>query len=180
VEIPVGPNVTPDKKIISPYRLLWQVPYQRGSLKAVAYSGGREVASQEIRTAGAPAKLVLIPDRTVIQADGDDLSFITVRVEDKDGNLCPTADNVIHFQVSGVGAIAAVDNGNAATSEPFHANYRKAFDGLALLIVRSQEQAGSIEVNATSDGLDRAAIKIGTEPVPATTDRRQTGDAPVD
>jgi beta-galactosidase len=160
VEIPVGPNVTPDKKIISPYRLLWQVPYQRGSLKAVGYSGGREVAAQEIRTAGAPAKLVLIPDRSVIQADGDDLSFITVRVEDKDGNLCPMAGNLIQFHVQGVGDIAAVDNGNAASTEPFRADYRKAFSGLALLIVRSREQAGTIDVTATSGSLERASVRI--------------------
>ena len=160
VEIPVGPNVTPDKKIISPYRLLWQVPYQRGSLKAVGYSGGREVAAQEIRTAGAPAKLVLIPDRAVIQADGDDLSFITVRVEDKDGNLCPMAGNLIQFHVQGVGDIAAVDNGNAASTEPFRADYRKTFSGLALLIVRSREQAGTIDVTATSGSLERASVRI--------------------
>ena len=162
VEIPVGPNVTPGKKFLSPYRLLWQVPYQPGSLKAVAYSGGREVASHEIRTAGAPAKLVLVSDRAVIQADGDDLSFITVRVEDKDGNLCPMADNLIQFRVQGAGDIAAVDNGNAASTEPFHADYRKAFSGLALLIARSRDQAGTIEVTATGDNLEKASIRIQT------------------
>ena len=162
VEIPVGPNVTPNKKIFSRYRLLWQVPYQPGSLRAVAYSAGKEVASQQILTAGAPAKLVLVPDRNVINADGDDLSFITVRVEDKDGNLCPTADNLIHFQVKGAGDIAAVDNGNAATTEPFHAGYRNAFSGLALLIVRSRDAAGQVDVLATSDNLAEAAISIRT------------------
>jgi beta-galactosidase len=180
VEIPVGPNVTPERKFVSRYRLLWQVPYQPGSLKAVAYASGREVSSEEIRTAGPAAKVVLIPDRAVIQADGEDLSFITVRVEDKNGNLCPVADNLIHFQVSGAGSIAAVDNGNAATTEPLHANYRNAFNGLALLIVRSREQAGSIDVSATSDGLEKAAIKIHAHPASVTTDRRQTGDAPAD
>jgi beta-galactosidase len=160
VEIPVGPNVSPEKKFVSPYRLEWQVPYQAGTLKAVAYSAGREVAAQEIRTAGAPAKLVLIPDRTVIQADGDDLSFITVRVEDKDGNLCPVADNLINFQVRGPGDITAVDNGNAASTEPFHANYRRAFTGLALLIVRSRDQAGTVDVTATSDKLEKASIRL--------------------
>lgn len=165
VEIPVGANVTPEKRFVSRYRLLWRVPYQPGSLKAVAYSGGTEVASQEIHTAGSPAKVVLVPDRTVIQSDGDDLSFITVRVEDKDGNLCPTADNLIHFQLNGVGDIAAVDNGNAATTEPFHANYRRAFNGLALLIIRSRDQAGTIEVLASSENLTKAETTIRSEPL---------------
>jgi beta-galactosidase len=162
VELPVGVNVTPDKRIVSHYRLLWQVPYQPGLLKAVAYSDGREVASQEVRTAGPPAKLVLVPDRAVIQADGDDLSFVTVRVEDKDGNLCPMADNLIHFHLQGAGDIAAVDNGNAASLEPFHADYRKAFSGLALLIVRSRDQAGTVEVTATSGHLEKAIVRIQT------------------
>ena len=163
VEIPVGANVTPEKKFISRYRLLWQVPYQPGSLKAVAYSGGTEVASQEIHTAGSPAKLVLVPDRSVIDADGDDLSFITVRVEDKDGNLCPTADNLIQFRVNGAGDIAAVDNGNAASTEPFHANERRAFSGLALLIIRSRDQAGTIQVLASSENLVKAEATIRSE-----------------
>jgi beta-galactosidase len=163
LEIPVGRNVNPDKKFSTRYRLLWQVPYQTGRLRAVAYSGGIEVASQEVRTAGTAARIVLVPDRSVIQADGDDLSFVTVRIEDKDGNLCPAADNLVHFQTTGVGAIAAVDNGNAASTEPFHSDQRRAFNGLALLVVRSSEQAGKIRVTATSDNLEQTEIVIRTE-----------------
>ena len=67
----------------------------------------------------------LEPDRAVIHADGEDLSFVTVRIEDKDGNLCPLADNLVQFRVEGAGRIAAVDNGNAATVEPFQATSAK-------------------------------------------------------
>jgi beta-galactosidase len=164
IDIPVGPNVSPDKKFQTKYRLLWQVPYEPGTLRAVAYSSEREAASQEVHTAGLPAKIVLVPDRNVIHADGDDLSFVTVRIEDKNGNLCPTADNLVRFQVNGGGEIEAVDNGNAATIEPFHADHRTAFNGLALLIVRSQDHAGKIQVIATSDGLAQSEIEIRTEP----------------
>jgi beta-galactosidase len=102
-----------------------------------------------------------LADRNVIQADGDDLSFITVRVEDADGNLCPLANNLVHFRVSGSGRIAGVDNGNAATVEPFHANRRKAFNGLALLIVRSSSnEPGSIDVAASAEGLEGAHLEI--------------------
>jgi len=162
-EIPVGANVTPDRKFSSKYRFVWRVPYQPGSIKAVAYSGGKQVASQEIRTAGTPARIKLSADRSLIHADGDDLSYITVRVEDKDGNLCPDADNLVHFNVTGAGDIAGVDNGNEATTEPFHADHRKAYHGLALLIVRSRESAGRIHVVATGDGLAQAQLEIRTQ-----------------
>ena len=165
IEIPVGKNVSEDGKFLTKYRLLWNVPYQPGVLKAVAYVGGNAVAQQEIRTAGAPYKVVLVPDRTHIIANGDDLSFVTVRIEDKDGNLCPMADNLLHFKVSGAGEIAAVDNGNAATTEPFHADYRKAFSGLALLIVRPGRTPGTIEVAASSDGLASATAEITVAPL---------------
>jgi beta-galactosidase len=159
-EMPVGHNVSDTGKFLSKYRRIWEVPYQPGTLKAVAYSGGKQVAEQEVRTAGAPARIKLIADRSVIHADGDDLSYLTVRVEDKDGNLCPLADNLIHFDVSGAGEIAGVDNGNAATTEPFHADHRKAFNGMALLILRSHNEPGKIHVDATGDGLAPAQLDI--------------------
>lgn len=165
VTLPVGPDVSPDKIFVSKYRLEWQVPYQPGDLKAVAYRNGKQVAVDEVRTAGAPARVKIAPDHTSILADGDDLSFITVRIEDRDGNLCPSAGNLVHFNVTGVGSIAGVDNGNAATEEPFQADHRKAFSGMALLIVRSKKgQAGRIHIAATSDGLTAAAADVTTHP----------------
>jgi len=163
VEIPVGKKVSDTHKFTSKYRLEWDVPYQPGTLRAVAYKDGAQVAVGEVQTAGAPSRIRLIPDRSAIDADGHDLSFITVRVEDKDGNLCPLADNMVHFKVEGAGHVEAVDNGNAATTEPFQADYRKAFNGLALLIVRSEaSHVGEIHVTATSEGLQAAAARLTT------------------
>jgi beta-galactosidase len=160
-EMPVGANVSPDRKFVTKYRLVWQVPYRPGELKAVAYQAGKQVATDEVRTAGSPARIELIPDREVIAADGDDLSFITVKIEDKNGVLCPNADSLVHFSVSGAGTIAALDNGNAATAEPFQANQRKAFSGMAMLIVRSKRgQTGRIQVSAVSDGLSQVAVQL--------------------
>jgi beta-galactosidase len=162
-EMPVGKKVSPDGKFMSKYRRVWQVPYEAGTLKAVAYQNGKQVAVDEVRTAGAPAQVKLLPDRAVIQNDGYDLSFITVRIEDKDGNLCPMADNLVHFDVTGAGFIAAVDNGNAATEEPFQADHRKALNGLALLIVRSKVgEAGKIQVVASSNRLASSRVEIAT------------------
>jgi beta-galactosidase len=161
VELPVGPNISKDGKFKSKYRLMWEVPYAPGSLKVVGYRDGKAVASDEVRTAGAPARISLAPDRRTIRADGEDLSFITVRIEDKDGNLVPGADNLVQFKVEGAGGIAAVDNGNAATAEPFQADHRKAFSGMALLIVRSNRGApGTIRVAATSEGLQTAQTAL--------------------
>ena len=161
VELPVGPNVSRDRKFVSKYRLLWQVPYERGTLRAVAFRNGEPVAADEVRTAGPPAKITMLPDRRSIHADGDDLSFVTVRIEDGRGTLCPGADNLIRFEVAGAGFVQAVDNGNAATIEPFQARQRRAFNGLALLIVRSKAgPGGKIQVTAAADGLESGKTEI--------------------
>ncbi len=152
--MPVGRNTSDDLKFETKYRLLWQVPYAAGELKAVAYPGGKAVATDVVRTAGAPARVAIEPDRSRIHADGEDLSFVTVRIEDADGNLVPGAGNLVRFTLDGPATIAGVDNGNAATVEPFQADYRKAFNGLALLILRGKAGApGAIKVTATADGL---------------------------
>lgn len=173
-EMPVSKEVIPEGKFVTKYRRIWQVPYQPGSLKAIGYAHGKQVAVDEVRTAGLPALLRLIPDRASITGNGVDLSFVTVRVEDKDGNLCPLADNLIHFDLSGDGEIAGVDNGNAATVESFRADHRKAFNGLALLIVRSKKVGdGTIRINASSDGLTSAAATITTRREPMESPRNE-------
>ena len=164
-EMAVSKAVIPEGKFTSKYRRIWEVPYEPGELKAVAYQDGKQVAVDVVRTAGAPARVKLRPDRSMIADDGDDLSFVTVRIEDKDGNLCPLADNFVHFEVTGAGTIAAVDNGNAATDEPFQADHRKAFNGLALVFVRSKPDApGRIQVLATSSGLAQDVVEITARP----------------
>ena len=165
VSLPVGLKISDSGVFVSKYRLLWQVPYAPGVLLAVARRGGQEVARDEVHTAGAPARVRLLADRDHIAADGDDLAFVTARIEDAEGYLVPTAGDSIRFKVSGAGTIAAVDNGNAATTEPFHADHRQAFNGLALVIVRSRAaQAGPVAVSAESGNLARATMTISTQP----------------
>jgi beta-galactosidase len=163
VVIPTSDRSRKPATFSSTYRLAWDVPWQPGALRAVAKTGDRVVATDEVRTAGAPARVRLQPDRSEIAADGSDLSFVTVRIEDRDGNLCPMADNLVRFSIAGPGRIAAVDNGNAATTEPFQAPYRRAFSGMAMLIVRSQKaSAGEIRVVAESEGLASGTITLRT------------------
>ncbi|TCC90030.1 DUF4982 domain-containing protein [Pedobacter frigiditerrae] len=142
--------------------VMWKVNYEVGTLKAISRKGGKEVLVREIKTAGAPAKIELIADRKNIKADGKDLSFITVRVLDKDGSLVPNADNLVNFKIEGEGFIAGVDNGFQASLEPFKASYRKAFNGLCLAIIQAKEKAGTIKLTATSNGLASSSILITT------------------
>lgn len=146
----------------SKYRLSWNVPYKAGNIKIVAYKNGKEVATKKISTAGKPAKIRLIADRSAIDADGKDLSFITVRIEDKDGNLCPNASNLVNFEVTGNGVLEAVGNGNSASLESFQKDFIKAFYGKSLAIIKSNEIAGSIKITATSKGLLSETIFIST------------------
>ena len=146
----------------SKYHVMWRVPFEAGILSAVKKKDGRLVQEKEIHTAGEPAKIELMPDRSRIKADGRDLSFITVRILDEEGNLCPRADNLVRFDVSGAGSIAGVDNGYQASLEPFKADYRKAFNGMCLLIVQAGNEEGEIHIEADSDGLEPAEHNIVT------------------
>jgi len=147
------------------YRLKWeQVRYQPGSIKAVGYDkDGKPICSTEVKTAGEPARIELTADRNAITADGRDLSFVTVRIRDKDGNFCPRADNDVHFEIDGPAKIAAVGNGNPVSYESFRADHRKAFNGLCLLVVRAETTAGKIKVTATAEGLEPASLTITAE-----------------
>lgn len=140
------------------YRLMWlDVNYEPGELKAVAYKEGKFIGEKILRTAGEPYSIKLTPDRDVINASGNDLSYILVEAYDKDGNLCPLADNMIRFEIEGPGVIAAVENGNPQSLEPYVSNYRKLFYGKAMFLLRSLEnESGSIVVSAKSENLRTA------------------------
>lgn len=155
-----GRSLGTKRKAGDDLHVMWRVPFEPGTLKAVSRSHGRVVLTQEVRTAGQPAKLMLIPDRKVIKADGSDLSFVTVKVVDANGTVVPGAENLVNFQLSGEGLIAGVDNGSQISHEPFKANHRKAFHGLALAIVQSKGKKGRIVMNATADGLASASVTI--------------------
>lgn len=144
------------------YRLMWMdVNYEPGELKAVAYKAGKVIGEKVIRTAGEPYSLKLTPDRAVIDATGKDLSYILVEAYDKEGNLCPLADNLIQFEIKGPGMVAAVENGNPQSLEPYVANYRKLFYGKAMLLIRSLEsESGSISVVAKSENLKMAKTMV--------------------
>lgn len=144
------------------YRLMWMdTKYESGTVKVVAYDkDGKAVAEKEIHTAGKPDHIELVADRSVIDANGKDLSFVTVKVVDKEGNLCPLADNEISFKVKGAGTYRAGANGNPASLESFQTPKMKVFSGMMTAIVQSTEKAGKITLEATGKGLKKGTLLI--------------------
>jgi len=142
--------------------VFWRLPFEPGVLKAVSRKNGAVVLTKEIRTAEEPARIVLSPDRKTINADGSDLSFVTVKVIDKNGTTVPLADNLIKFKVSGDGSLVGVDNGNQISHESFKGKHRKAFHGMALAILQAKQKPGRIYLEATSDNLQAASVVIYT------------------
>ncbi|MBN2128901.1 MAG: DUF4982 domain-containing protein, partial [Sedimentisphaerales bacterium] len=144
------------------YRLRWDdVVYEPGELKIVAYKGGKEWATDVMKTAGPAAKLLMQPDRATIAADGQDLSFVTITVSDKDGLLVPRSSNRVHLSIEGPGEIVATDNGDPTSFESFQSKDRDAFNGLCLAIVRANPgQGGTITLKAESEGLKEATVTL--------------------
>jgi beta-galactosidase len=140
--------------------VMWRVKFEPGVLKAVSRKNGKVVLVKEIKTAGKAAKIVLTADRSNIKADGKDLSFVTVQVQDANGNPLPEAEQQINFDLKGSGTIAGVDNGDPVSHAPFKANYRKLFHGKALVIVEAKHQPSNIVLTASSNGLKSAIVVI--------------------
>ncbi|HTV39348.1 MAG TPA: beta-galactosidase GalA [Candidatus Sulfotelmatobacter sp.] len=149
--------------------LEWEVPYAPGTLSAKGYdSSGEVVSSTEEDTTGAPAAVELEPDRSTINADGEDLSIITVSVHDQPGRVVPTASNLVHFAIQGPGKIIGVGNGDPSCHEPDQYPtqsgwQRSVFNGLAQIIVQSSKIDGTIALTATADGLQPTTIYIQSQ-----------------
>lgn len=147
------------------YRLMWMdTRYEPGEVEVVAYDKeGNAVARRVMRTAGKPYRIVLEADRSTIKADGKDLSFVTVKVVDKEGNLCPNAQHLVKYSVKGAGSYRAGANGDPTSLELFHKPQMKVFNGMMTAIVQSSEKAGEITLTATAKGLKSAKIVVKTE-----------------
>ena len=147
------------KKDSHEYHLMWRVKFEPGEVKAVARKDGKVVADKVIRTAGAPAALRLTADRTHFgkNPNGDNLAFISVEVVDKDGNLCPRAEDQIFFDVEG-GRIVGTDNGNPVSMERFKEPKRKAFNGKCLVVVATD--GGDVKLKARGYQLQGGEILI--------------------
>jgi len=156
-EKPVGENTN----LIATFK----VPYEPGVLRAVALDNGIEVASKELKTVGAPAKVKLTADRSSITADRNDLSYVKVEVTDAQGNLIPNGTIPVTFSVSGVGEIAGSGNACPTDMESFNNSVCKTYRGQALVILRPAKEvkAGTITLRAVANGLTAGEINIAVK-----------------
>lgn len=157
------------------YATFW-VPYEEGTLSAVAYDENGQVIPEaelkgrtEVKTTGEAAKLSVRADRTAISADGKDLSYLTVDVLDAEGNIVPDAENRVTFDVEGAGVLVGVDNGSSPDHDSYKADNRRAFSGQLVGIVQSQKNVGKVTVTVSADGLEPATVEIDTTPVEGVT-----------
>ncbi|MDO4659130.1 LPXTG-anchored adhesin/beta-galactosidase BgaA [Streptococcus sp.] len=148
--------------------LEWKVAYQPGTLEAVARDeAGKEIARDKITTAGQPAGVRLVKEEHAIAADGKDLTYIYYEIVDSEGNVVPTANNLVRFQLHGQGQLVGVDNGEQASRERYKAQpdgswIRRAFNGKGVAIVKSTEQAGKFTLTAHSDLLKSDQVTVFT------------------
>lgn len=151
-------NDTPQNR----YRLMWMnVKYEPGTVKVVAFDeNGKAAEEKEMHTAGQPYQIVLDADRKKITADGEDISFVTVSVVDKNGVPCPTATNQLKFKVSGSGTYRAACNGDATSLELFHKDTMKLFSGKLIVLVQSSKTAGKIKLEVNGTGLKSSTLSL--------------------
>lgn len=147
---------------LSKYRVKYAVPYERGELKAFGWIDGNVVDSTTLKTTGLPARIQLIPDPPEIEANLNDLCYVTVQVLDQNGNLVPDATLPIQFEIQGEGRLAGVGNGNPRDMKSFQTPSVKTFRGRCLVILQPSRQPGSIKLSASADGLRSDPIEIHT------------------
>ena len=142
------------------FRSVVKVPYSPGTLRAVAMEAGRKVAESVLETTGQPARIKLTADRAVVHAGGQDLSFVTVEVVDDRGRVEPTAAQNIQFAITGPGTIAGLGNADMTSGQPYQGTEYKVFHGRALVVVRASAAAGTIDLTASTPGLEPASVQI--------------------
>ncbi|HEU4902535.1 MAG TPA: glycoside hydrolase family 2 TIM barrel-domain containing protein, partial [Flavisolibacter sp.] len=144
----------------SKFMALFDVRYQAGTLKAVGYSGGREVSTAELNTAGVPVTVKLTADRTTLRADNQDLSYVTVELLDAKGRRNPKAEHLVQFELSGPATVVGVGNANPVSLESYQKLKRKTWQGRCLAVVKAGEAKGTITLKAKTAGLPAATITL--------------------
>lgn len=151
-----------DSTVQNRYRLMWnETVYEPGELKVVAYdASGNPAETKVVRTAGKPHHLVVTPNRTTLQANGDDLVYFTVQVADKDGNIVPTDTRAVRFKVDGAGTFEATANGDPTSLRSFQKPEMDLFSGAATAIARSAKTPGTLRFTVTAPGVRPATSEI--------------------
>ncbi|MDE3151745.1 MAG: DUF4982 domain-containing protein [Gemmatimonadota bacterium] len=145
--------------------LEWNVPYAPGTLEARGFSKGTQVLTTKRETTGAPARLELVPDRAAIDADGEDVAVVEVRVVDAQGRVVPDAGPTVEFAISGMGRLIGLGNGDPSDHDPDKGTLRRAFNGRCAAIVQASKSPGDLHVSASARGLGPATLAIACRPV---------------
>ena len=162
-----------EEQKLHPEHLAWQVPFESGTLRAEGVKNGKTVCVKEVRTTTNPYKIKLsymmaefVERRNIppLAADDRDVVVIKAAILDKENNLVPVAENLVHFSVEGEGKIIGVGNGNITSHEPNKASSRRAYSGLCVAIIQSTTKVGQFNLRAESNGLKSDEIKIKTVP----------------
>ena len=141
----------------------WTTTFQKGTIKAVGRNGGKVVAEQVLKTASEASKIIVTADKQTVSNDWNDVVFITAAITDEEGNLV-RADNKVTFTVTGPGVIAAVDNANLTSTEPFQGTERLAYRGKCIAIIKASADKGKITITATADGLKSGSVSVDAAP----------------
>ncbi|SFC91924.1 beta-galactosidase [Zunongwangia mangrovi] len=144
------------------FKTIFEVPYESGVLRVIGYDDDSNKESFELKTAAKPARIALSADRTKLDANGRDLSFVDVVITDKQGVLNPNANNLLHFELEGPGEIIAVDNASLKFTGKYSSKSRKAWKGRAMVIVKSNKEPGTIKLKVNSNKLESNFIEIET------------------
>jgi beta-galactosidase len=143
---------------------IWNLTYEPGTIRAVGKNKGQVVATDELKTAGAPVKIVLSADQRAVTPTFDDVVFVNARIVDANGVEQPNAENRIHFAVSGPGRIAVVDNADRTDHDPYQASDRTAEKGRATAVIKATGTSGQITITATADGLQGSSVSVSAAP----------------
>jgi beta-galactosidase len=147
--------------------ITYQILFAPGELKAVARNDGKEAATDILRTAGKPARLVLSTDapNEPLTPDWNDVRYVVASLVDEHGTRLPDSSTVVHFAVTGPASVIAVDNGNMIDHDPFQATQRKLYDGKVSALIRGSAPSGRVTVTAIAEGVPPAAISLQTAPL---------------
>jgi beta-galactosidase len=144
--------------------LFWNVPFEKGTLKAIARNKGKQVATDELKTAGEPAKIILTTDKSKLSNNWDDVSFVTATIVDANGVVCPNSDKPIQFSIAGSGVISAVDNGDHNSHELYQITQRNTYKGTCIALIKANASIGKIAIKASAPGLADGSVIINAIP----------------
>ena len=144
--------------------MVWNDTYENGTIKAVGRNKGKQAATEELKTAGAPVKILLTTDRPNLKNNWDDVAYVTASVVDANGIVCPNETREIQFGITGSGVIAAVDNADRTSHEPYQVTQRQTYKGWCVALVKAKASTGAIHIKASTPGLASDSIVINAKP----------------